>query len=115
MALGRGLGCACHNLERIRTPARQRSGAARRPHAQHGPQVPCLPVSAGLSIQLLLFGDSDAGSSSSRGSKAAVLPKVSVTDDVFALRRAFQEAERLGKQQAEKDIKRASRDETPLD
>lgn len=40
---------------------------------------------------------------------------MSVTDDVFALRRAFQEAERLGKQQAEKDIKRASRDETPLD
>lgn len=67
---------------------------------------------AGLSIQLLLFGDSDARGSSSR-SKAAALPKVSVTDDVFALRRAFEEAERMGKQQAEKEIKRGSRDETP--
>lgn len=40
-------------------------------------------------------------------------PQVSVTDSVFELRRAFQEAERLGEAQARKEIQRsmASRDE----
>ena len=40
-------------------------------------------------------------------------PQVSVTDSVFDLRKAFQEAERLGEAQARKEIQRsmASRDD----
>ena len=57
----------------------------------------------GLTIQLLLdpeYGREQAGSNK----QAPKLPKVSVTDDVFALRRAFQEAERMGQQQARTEI-----------
>lgn len=60
----------------------------------------------GLTVQLLLFPESGGEDSSSRP-RAAPLPKVSSTDDVFALRRAFQEAERMGQQEAQKDLKRS--------
>lgn len=61
---------------------------------------------AGLTIQLLLFPESGREEGGT-GKRAPQLPKVSVTDDVFALRRAFQEAERMGQQQAQKEIRKA--------
>lgn len=50
---------------------------------------------------------------SGRRKRAPALPRVSVTDNVFELRKAFQEAERLGKADAEKEIRksRASADD----
>ncbi|PSC73526.1 hypothetical protein C2E20_3519 [Micractinium conductrix] len=65
---------------------------------------------AGLTIQLLLFPES-AQEGGPRKRRADPLPKLNVTDNIYDLRRAFAEAERMGKQQAEKEIKRASRDD----
>lgn len=64
---------------------------------------------AGLALQLLFFPDSLKQDGVPR-KKAPSLPKVSVTDSVFEMRKAFQEAERLGQAQARKDIARQSRD-----
>lgn len=55
-----------------------------------GPSRPC----TGLTVQLLLFGPQEARESAQAGGAgSASLPKVSVVDDVAAVRRAFAEAE----------------------
>lgn len=60
--------------------------------------APCI---AGLMLQLILFPDS-LDESRTAAPKPAVekLPDVSVTDDIFAIRRAFKEAERQGQRSA---------------
>lgn len=60
---------------------------------------------AGLTIQLLLFPETRREEARPRARPQ--LPKLSVTDDVSSLRRAFEEAERMGQQQARKDIRRS--------
>ena len=73
------------------------------------PASPSRP--AGLTLQLLLFPEMDRQSRGSAGPRKPNLPKVSVTDNVFELRRAFKEAEHMGQQQAAKDAKRQSQDD----
>ena len=58
-------------------------------------------ASVGLGMQLLLFGPESLKNNSAPKPQAELLPKVSVTDDIFELRRAFEEAERMGKKQAD--------------
>lgn len=57
-----------------------------------------------LSVQLLLFPDSLA-STRAPNPKAERLPSVSVTDNIFDLRRAFEEAEAQGRRQAEEALR----------
>ncbi len=50
-----------------------------------------------MTIQLLLFPELDNDGAPRRQQEPAdKLPDVSVTDDIFAIRRAFQEAEKQG-------------------
>ena len=78
--------------------------------------LPTLPASlplhpAGLTLQLLLFPEMKRQSRGSAAPRKPNLPKVSITDNVFELRRAFKEAEHMGQQQAAKDAKRQSQDD----
>lgn len=56
-------------------------------------------------MQLLLFPESGTDGAAARP-RTPRLPRVSLTDDLSDLRRAFDEAERMGKQQAAKDLQR---------
>jgi uncharacterized membrane protein len=56
-------------------------------------------------VQLLLFPESGADGAPARP-RIPTLPRVSLTDDLSDLRRAFDEAERMGRQQAAKDLQR---------
>ncbi len=55
-----------------------------------------MPSHSGLTIQLLLFPNSLDEDGPRRKVDKDRLPSVSVTDDIFAVRRAFEQAERMG-------------------
>lgn len=60
---------------------------------------------ASLGIALILVPDwvqNENGRSNVSGKRQPELPKVKVTDDIFAIRRAFKEAEEMGRNQEKK-------------
>lgn len=60
--------------------------------------VSSLAACAGLTVQLLLFGpQEDEGAAKGGAPGGPSLPKVSVVDDIGAIRRAFAEAEEQGR------------------
>lgn len=89
-------------------PSRRRLGGPE-PWPARAPLLRAPPSPAGLGVQVLLFPDSVAGAGGTKR-KAAALPRVSVTDSVLDMRRAFAEAERLGQAEAAKELARRSRD-----
>lgn len=62
---------------------------------------------AGLTLQLLIAPDSLA--EDDKGPRPERLPSVSLTDDIFSVRRAFQEAEEMGRRESARAEKEAAR------
>ena len=56
-----------------------------------------------LGVQLVVAPDSLGGDGPRRRDTSQRLPKVKVTDDIFSIRRAFKEAEEMGRRASEKD------------
>ena len=66
---------------------------------------------AGLTIQLALFPDSLNQDARPPSKPEERLPRVNVTDDLYSLRRAFEEAEKQGVRAARRDM--SSSDASP--
>lgn len=57
---------------------------------------------AALGVQLLVAPDSVSGGGRRRRGQEERLPDVKITDDLFAIRQAFKEADEMGRRQAGK-------------